>query len=79
MASLRSLESGVWSHSGVWSLESGVTPESGVWSVESLRSLLAEVWSHSGVWSLESGGWNLERLQTLDSGVTPDFSHQTPE
>ena len=39
---LRSLESGVWRHSGVSSLESGVTPESGGWS-------------RSGVWMLESG------------------------
>ena len=30
---------------------------------------MAEVWSHSGVWSLKSGGWNLESLRNLKSGV----------
>ena len=64
MESLRSLESGVWSHSleaGAapetrgWSpellrsVESGFTPEPRVWSLESLRSLESGVWSHSGV------------------------------
>ena len=46
MESLRRLEAGDWSHSGVWILESGVTQESGFWSLDSLRS-------HAGVWSLE--------------------------
>ena len=36
---------------------------------------MAEVWSQTGVWSLESGatpefgGWNLESLRNLESGV----------
>ena len=78
---LRSLECGVWSYSGVWSLESGVTPESGVWSLESLRSLEFGITLESGVWSLESlrslesgippesGVWSLESLRDRESGV----------
>ena len=57
------MESGVWSHFGIWSLESVVIPESGVRNLESPWSLVAEVWSHSGVWCAEvwsnSGVWNM--------------------
>ena len=35
--------------------ETGVRSHSEVWSLESLRSLMSGVWSHSGVWSLASG------------------------
>ena len=63
------MESGVWSHSGVWWLKSGVTPESEIWSLQLLRSQEAGIWSHSGIWSLESGVWNLESLRSLVAEV----------
>ena len=76
---LRCLESGVWSHSGVWRLESGVTP-SRVWRLEFLRSLEAGaapesgsgVWSYSGAckesgFTPEPTVWSLESLRLLDS------------
>ena len=61
------LESGVWSHSGVCSLDSLRSLEVGVFP-ESVVTPEFVVWSYYGVWSLE-----FAVIPGLSSGVTPEF------